>query len=814
MLLKDRPVPRTRFLSKLILISVLFLAGCKTSEERAEGYFQSGLTLLEAGDVDRALVELRNVFALNPRHKAARLVYADAQRDRGLLTDAYGQYLAVLDQYPDTPEALIALSEIAILANSWDDAEIHGRAAADLLPADPRVKVITAMLDYRAAVMTEDVAATAAPVATARQALLDDPASVIARKIVIDHDINAGDIPEAIALIKDGLALDPDQLDMHVIRLGLLDSSGDTAGVQAALEEMSVQFPENLQVREMLITWYVEQDNLSAAEAYLRRLASAPDATIDQKITVVDFLSQTQGPDAAKLELEKLIASEEDNGRYRVLRATILFTQGQRDAAITEMEAIVAGAVTSDQARDSKIVLAQMLEANGDNARARAYVSEVIAEDPGHVEALKMSAQWLIAADTPDEAILALRQALAQAPRDIGVITLLGQAYERSGDHDLAGQQYAMAVDISNQRAEESLRYAKFLLARDRVDAADAVLANALTVAPQDVQLLVSMAEIQLSKSEWNRVTRIIRQLRALGTESANGLAAAVEVELLNRQQRFEETMVLLEGMIANGETSIAAKAQLIEAQVRANHLDEAREFLATQLAATPDDPTLRFLQAGLFVLAGDADAAEAGYRALIAEAPENQEALQALYALLATQNRFDEADKILDAAIEANPNATTPRLMKAARLEIIGDFEGAIAIYESLYAQDSGNLVVANNLASMLASHREDSASIASAYAIAARLRGTEVPEFQDTIGWISYRRGNYEEALSYLEPAAGNLTNDALTQYHLGMTYLSLERHAAARETLTRAIALGGDSGLPQLENARRVLAELPSE
>ena len=137
---------------------------------------------------------------------------------------------------------------------------------------------------------------------------------------------------------------------------------------------------------------------------------------------------------------------------------------------------------------------------------------------------------------------------------------------------------------------------------------------------------------------------------------------------------------------------------------------------------------------------------------------------------------------------------------------------DGAIAIYEALYAEDSGNVVLANNLASMIATYRDDPASLDRAFAIARRLRGADVPALQDTYGWIQYRRGNLDEALTYLEPAAKGLPDDALTQFHLGMTYVGLNRTNEARTTLTQALKLAGDSDLPQFQTARDALAKLP--
>ena len=86
-------------------------------------------------------------------------------------------------------------------------------------------------------------------------------------------------------------------------------------------------------------------------------------------------------------------------------------------------------------------------------------------------------------------------------------------------------------------------------------------------------------------------------------------------------------------------------------------------------------------------------------------------------------------------------------------------------------------------------------------------------MPAFQDTYGWIEYRRGNYDEALASLEPAAKGLPEDPLVQYHLGKTYLALERPAEARAALERALEIAGDSPLPQFEDARTILATLPA-
>lgn len=71
--------------------------------------------------------------------------------------------------------------------------------------------------------------------------------------------------------------------------------------------------------------------------------------------------------------------------------------------------------------------------------------------------------------------------------------------------------------------------------------------------------------------------------------------------------------------------------------------------------------------------------------------------------------------------------------------------------------------------------------------------LRGQAIPAFQDTYGWIAFRRGNLDEAKSHLEPAAAGLPEDALVQMHLGLLYERLSRREEAVSQLERALALG---------------------
>ena len=80
----------------------------------------------------------------------------------------------------------------------------------------------------------------------------------------------------------------------------------------------------------------------------------------------------------------------------------------------------------------------------------------------------------------------------------------------------------------------------------------------------------------------------------------------------------------------------------------------------------------------------------------------------------------------------------------------------------------------------------------MAEAGSLAALLKNSDVPQFKDTLGWVDYLQGDYSAAVSLLEAAATKLPNNALIQYHLGMSYLAAGQDANASERFKKALVL----------------------
>jgi predicted Zn-dependent protease len=653
--------------------------------------------------------------------------------------------------------------------------------------------------------------------------IAEDPVNVMAHLVLVADRLRAGDAGGGLARVEAGLAAAPDDEGLHLARLALLEQKGDPAAVGDELATMSRLFPDNTGVRAALVQWHLKNGAPDAAEALLRTAADADPGQPGPGLTLAQFLLEVRGPNAARAELTARAAAGADPGArapYVRALAGLDFAQGRQDTAIAALRGLIEGAPATDATRDTEVALAEMLAETGEAAESAALLEKVLAADRTHLGALKLRARAAIAADRPDAAIQDMRTALTIAPRDPEVMTIMAFAHERDGDRGLMGERLALAVEASNRAPTESLRYANFLMQENRPGPAEGVVTDALRRDPDNLELLEMLGRIHLARKDWPRAGQVAGILRAQGDPVAAAMATSLDTARLRREGKPEAAAVMLEALTFGGPGGGPAGdpggevlAGLVRARLAAGEPGEARRAVEAALAGDPRSIPARYLLAGLDAIEGRTDAAEAGYRALVAEAPALPEPHRALFRLLAGEGDLAGADTALEEGIAATGDANGELLfLRAGLRETRGNLAGAIADYETLYARSSDSPVLANNLASLLTAQGSDAATLERAHAIARRLRGSEVPEFQDTYGWILFLRGDAARAREYLAKAGAALPGNAQVQFHLGEAERTLGNRDAATAAYAAALAAAeAGSPLPQAGTVRARASEL---
>jgi len=82
------------------------------------------------------------------------------------------------------------------------------------------------------------------------------------------------------------------------------------------------------------------------------------------------------------------------------------------------------------------------------------------------------------------------------------------------------------------------------------------------------------------------------------------------------------------------------------------------------------------------------------------------------------------------------------------------------------------------------------------------------------DTLGWVLFKSGNYEEALRYLIESTYYLPGNPTIRYHLALAYLKKGMVEKAEKQLKNAIRLGNPSPFPELNDAKKILEGLKKQ
>src|SRR5215468_3412254 len=214
----------------------------------------------------------------------------------------------------------------------------------------------------------------------------------------------------------------------------------------------------------------------------------------------------------------------------------------------------------------------------------------------------------------------------------------------------------AISDPVGAKEASVSVKEAEQYVAKGDLKAAEIELKNAIRHSPQDPILRVRLAQVYLQLGDVGLAEREARAARERNGDEADYLP--VLAEALLQQQKFAD----IPDQIQPGDRPPA-----LESKVR------------TVVGAAA---------AGL----GDRKKAEAMWRDAIrldtaAAKPKVQ------LARLLTKTNPDEADKLVDEAIAANPRSAEPLQAKGDMLQLRGDPKGALRLLDEALKIDSRNV-------------------------------------------------------------------------------------------------------------------------
>jgi tetratricopeptide (TPR) repeat protein len=307
-----------------------------------------------------------------------------------------------------------------------------------------------------------------------------------------------------------------------------------------------------------------------------------------------------------------------------------------------------------------------------------------------------------------------------------------------------------------------------------------------------------ALAQIRLARQNWTGAQEIAESIRRSG--NSGGAADQIVGAALVGRNKYDEAIAAFQNAYNAAPTAAQPMDLLVGALVKANKKDQATIFLKSVLAKNPDDANALILLGSLQASSGATDQALKSFSAAVKAKPTNAAGYQALAAFYLNQKNYDEAIRVMQRGTQQLPDTIALHRTLADAFARKGDFETAISEYEFILDKQPDDLIAANNLASLLLDYRTDKASLERAQSLAAILRKSQIPQFKDTLGWASYRRGDYRTAVSLSEEAVAALPDEPAIRYHLAMGYIANDLPGKASEQLKKALELAPRSDLAE--------------
>ena len=444
--------------------------------------------------------------------------------------------------------------------------------------------------------------------------------------------------------------------------------------------------------------------------------------------------------------------------------ANLRQTQGDVAGAVQSLRQAVGKVDLADEPDTAEIVYLELAEAQIlalDVPAAASTLAELCRQEPASLSGQMrlMAVAWALGDMRLGETHL--RQTLTEEPNHIEALTALAWLLAAQGRNDDARRAFREALDRGEGALEIAAAYARFLVSIGDSTAAEQLADDLVSpLAAADPETLRGSIELERSAHRLERALALVKKAQEAGvSDDAKTRLVLTAAGLLKEQGRGAEAVATL---VAVPKTS----PLFFEARLRAAELlrDEGKTTEAARLVES----------------AAASDNADQKMEAAIALAFIDEKRGDAIMAA-----------RRLEALRASQPDQAHLTLSLAAIEERRGAWQRALDLVEPLIKKKPGSVEALNFWGFVAADHGHDLDKARKRLQAAAALE-PGAGAVLDSLGWVSFRAGQLEQAGLFLEQANRLDPADAEILAHLGDLYAKRsepERAAAAyRKALSK--------------------------
>jgi tetratricopeptide (TPR) repeat protein len=786
----------------LLTLAAVLLTACGGSQARYNEYVARGTRYLDAGDLNRAQIEIRNALQVRPKAPQAFYLYGRVAERRGNMREAVNAYQSAIDAQPDFDAARAPLGRLYALAGMPE------RALSILAPALARHPDSAELLIVRAGANSNlgkpDLAR-----ADAERAVQLDPGSEQAVPLLAGIYAKAGESARALALVRQAVEQRPQSADLRALLADMYVSAGQFPQAEEQMRKIIELKPTVFQGRLNLARAYSRNHQLDDAERVLQEAIKALPDSDDAKLALVDFTVTERSREQGERVLRAFIGSAPGDYTLRLALGGLLERGGRRDDAVAAYQEVAQRDPVGPRGLEARDRIAAIRAQQGRNDEALKLVSQVLEQNARDDAALLLRAELKLAANDPVAAITDLRAVVHEQPTP-PVRKLLARAYIAAGESGLAEEQWRAVLQAHPDDLGVRTDLAALLMRSNKADAAVALLEEGVKLAPDDVLAREALARAYIGESDWTAAPAAVEELRKRAPDAAVGpyLAGLIAAG----QNHLDESQQDLELALKRNPHGFDVLSELVKLDLSRGRTASAIARIRKAEESDPKNAAVANLLGEVYLGAHDLPQASQTFAQAGALAPQWWLPERNIARAKLAAGDVPGALAAYDAAAQLAPAEPQVAFESASLDERQGRIDQAVARYQALYDHNPAQRqFAANGMASLLATYHKDRASLDRARQLTAGFNSTDQGSLLDTSGWVSYQRGEYQDALQTLERAVQRSPDSKVIHYHVALAELHAGQRERARANLESA--LDGAPSFTGADNARTLLASLKS-
>jgi tetratricopeptide (TPR) repeat protein len=735
-----------------------FLAAVEKDPDNIWLKLRAARAALFLNDLPRARRLAEEVLAAEPRNHRAMQVMANIAMARGRRGEAVEWYGRIVEVVPRNVDAL---ENLARLAYEDRDLERTKEYCARILQITSR-NLNAILWHAEASALTGEIRHAAdlyEQLVRYRPALISRLGEMGVRLV------RQGRIDDALELYRRGLVMRPEN---EVLRMQWEALTREARGADAVLEsyeQLARDFPLDLRLQELVAEFYRREGMKDKLVAKRREMLEVDPRHISSLLSLAAIELEREDFPAAEAYFERAIkAGPQHASTYREIARVYL-----REKRLDRAEALLREALIIDpNDPDTQVALASLAIETGRIGDAERHLKRALDLAPANDQLLRLLGDFYREQGKLYEATQLYEQVLAVTPDDAGALLALASLHMEREDAAALDQMQERTAVLGRQLPTFFSEYGVLAMRHGEWDRARWGLERALEQYPGNIALRQALATVYLHMRELQLAENSITSGRAHfpDTEEGRREYQMTLLSLLVQSRQDERAVELLRTLIAEAPDDLGLRGLLLESLARLKRTDAVQEELneIVRRFGVAEPFQTRKMRANAFRLLG-----------------EHERALQILLPLRNEADRveevwFDLALTYGDKGDVENADRYYTRLIESTRPE-----------GESFYVHVNS----LNNLAYLFA-QKDVHLERAEQLATRALELNPGADYILDTLGWVRFRQGRYEEAERLLKRAEKLSLPDPEVYEHLAELYRTTGRNELALKYYRKALEL----------------------